>query len=172
MLPAPFPRQTPGQLTDSWSGCARCTSGTLLMSGSQREYAFLDGADMLGVTTYDLSHPELGPTATLDEWVGAYEALFRERVDPIHARWGKPVFFYTIHVPSVAAPDDPGGQYQQALQLEAIFRAIEARPWISGSMSWAWFMQPAPDAPNDGIRGRLAEAVQAKWFERFAAAAR
>ena len=159
-------------ITDLVERVREVYSGTLLMSGSQREYAFLDGADMLGVTTYDLSHPELGPEATLGEWAAAYEALFRERVDPIHARWRKPVFFYTIHVPSVAAPEDPGGQYQQALQLEAIFRAIEARPWISGSMSWAWFMQPAPDAPNDGIRGRLGEAVQAKWFERFAEAAR
>ncbi|MGE3960952.1 MAG: hypothetical protein AB7F65_04655 [Dehalococcoidia bacterium] len=145
--------------------------GQLLMSGSQRDYAFLEGADLLGVTTYDLGHPQLGAGASLDEWVAAYEQLFRERVDPIHERWAKPVFFYTIHVPSEAADGDPGGQYRQALQLEAIYRAIEARPWISGSMSWAWFMQPAPDAPNDGFRGRLAEAVQAKWFERFAAAA-
>ncbi len=40
-----------------------------------------------------------------------------------------------------------------------------------GSFSWNWQMGEAPELPNEGLRGRLDEAVQLKYFARFAEAA-
>ena len=51
--------------------------------------------------------------------------------------------------------------------LEGIFRAIEKRPHIVGSFSWAYSMIVAPLEEGDGVRGKITEAVLAKWHARF-----
>jgi hypothetical protein len=44
---------------------------------------------------------------------------------------------------------------------------IMARPWIAGSMTWAYSMIDADTDPDGGVRGRLAEAVLAKYYGQF-----
>ena len=140
-------------------------SGKLIMSGGVRDFDFPSQADLVGVTTYDTGHPDLKHDATVDEWKAAYDALFTERVDPIHERWGKPVFFYTIHLPPVPGDPSPTGEAAQARRLEGIFQALEERTWIAGTLSWAYPMVDAPLDPSSyGLRGRLAEAVLAKYY--------
>ncbi|MBT5320499.1 MAG: hypothetical protein HOL45_11405, partial [Chloroflexi bacterium] len=52
--------------------------------------------------------------------------------------------------------------------LEAIYQLIEERPWIEGAYSWSYDYIDAPGELTDGVRGRLGEAVQAKWYDRLA----
>ena len=142
--------------------------GQILMAGSNPAYTFLADIDIAGVTGFGLDHPKLPSTASLADWEAAYERQFQARIDPVRTNWGKPVAFYQLHIPAPATEGDPAGEYQQAKQLEALMRAIERRPWIVGSFSWGWGMTEAPQLP-DGLRGRLGEAVQAKFFARLTA---
>lgn len=139
-------------------------SGKLIVSGSNKNYDFPGLADFNGVTTYDTGLPELPADTTFAEYIEYYEGRFIERVDPIYEKWGNPVFFYTVHAPAVPTDDDPSGELAQANAIEAIFQVIADRPFINGSLSWAYDMIDAPLVPTDGIRGRLAEAVFAKWY--------
>ena len=141
--------------------------GKLMMSGGVQELDFPGDADLLGVTTYDIGRPDLPYDATVDHWREAYDTLFIERVDPIYDRWGKPVFFYTAHAPAFSDNPDPINENAQARQLEGFFQAMATRPWIAGSLSWAYHMIPAPLDGGDGIRGRLAEAVFAKYYGQY-----
>ena len=139
--------------------------GKLIMSGGRRELDFPGKADLIGVTTYDTGHPDLPYEATVDQWRHAYDTLFKEKVDPIYERWGKPVLFYTVHLPPVPGDPSPTGQETQARRLEAIFQALESRPWVAGTLSWDYSMIDAPLNPStSGVRSRLAEAVLAKYY--------
>ncbi|HVV87059.1 MAG TPA: hypothetical protein VHE35_28665, partial [Kofleriaceae bacterium] len=133
--------------------------GKLIISGGVTSFDFPGDADLVGFTTFDLGRPDLPPDATVEQWAAAYEQRFVERVDPLHARWGKPVFAYTVHASRDERDPDPSGEVAQARQLEAIMRAIAARPWIAGSLAWGYTMIDAPAIPSDGVRGRTAEAI-------------
>lgn len=143
-------------------------SGQIMISGGVQDFNFPGLADLVGVTTYDTGHPALPSDATVDQWRDAYDALFAETVDPRFERWGVPVFFYTIHVPVMVSEDDPFGEEAQARQLEGLFQSLETRPWIAGSLSWAYSMVEAPLVEDSGVRGRLAEAVLAKYYGLYA----
>ena len=138
-------------------------SGKLVISGGNRNYDFPGLADFLGVTTYDVDVPQLPADTTVAEFIDYYETRFVERVDPIFKRWGRPVFFYTVHAPSVPTEEDPSGQIAQATALEALFQVISKRPEIMAGLSWSYDMIDTPLTPSDGVRGRMAEAVLAKW---------
>lgn len=141
-------------------------SGKIMISGSQTEYDFPGLADYVGVTTYDIGVPdELPADASFDEMVAHYEPRFDEKVDGIWEKWGKPVMFYTIHAPSKAQVSDPYGQLFQANAYEAMYQLIAERPYVAGSFTWAYSMNGASDHLSDGVRGRTAEAVMAKWYE-------
>ncbi len=141
--------------------------GKVLVSGGVLEMELPGMADLVGVTTFDTGRPELPSGTTAAEWRDAYDALFAERVDPIWERWGKPVFFYTINTQAVS--DDPlvSPEEAQATELEGIFQALASRPWIAGSMSWAYHMTDAQVGDGDGVRNRLAEAVLAKYYGAY-----
>jgi hypothetical protein len=139
-------------------------SGKIVITGSADRYVFPGTADFNGVTTYDVGVPKLPADTTVAEFVDYYEGRFVERVDPIGDRWGNPVFFYTIHAPSVATESDPSGEISQANALEALFQVIATRPEIVAGLSWSYEMIDIPLHPGDGVRGRLAEAVLAKWY--------
>jgi len=140
-------------------------SGKILMSGSVLEHTFQDKVDFIGITTFDTGHPDLPNGTPASEWAAAYDEIFVERLDPKFDRWGKPVVFYTIHLdakfPEVVPVDT------QAEMLEGIFRAIEDRPHVAGTFSWAYSMIDAPLAEGDGVRGKITEAVLAKWYSRL-----
>jgi hypothetical protein len=142
-------------------------SGKLIVTGGARQYDFPGLADFNGVTTFDVGVPQFPAGTTVAGFVDYYEERFVERVDPIFERWGNPVFFYTIHAPSVLSADDPSGEIAQANAYEAIFQVIAKRPFINGSLTWSYDMIGAPLIPSDGIRGKLAEAVLAKWYAIF-----
>lgn len=139
--------------------------GKLLITGSSPFFEFPGLADWIGVTTYDTGHPDLPPETPPDGWAQAYERLFVERLDPLHARWGLPVLFYTVHIPSRPSAGDEAGELAQARQLEGLLRAIDRRSWIAGSFSWSYSMVDAPLEVGDGLRGRLAEAVLARYYQ-------
>jgi len=139
-------------------------SGKLIVSGGNKNYDFPGLADYNGVTTYDTGIPELPADTTVAEYIDYYEDRFVERVDTIYEKWGNPVFFYTVHAPAVPTDEDPSGELAQANAMEAIFQVMADRPFINGSLSWAYEMIDAPLVPSDGVRGRLAEAVLAKWY--------
>lgn len=101
------------------------------------------------------------------KWALDYDALFVERVDPIWERWGKPVFFYTINTQAISNDPLVTPEEAQATELEGIFQALASRPWIAGSMSWAYHMTDAPLGGADGVRNRLAEAVLAKYYGAY-----
>jgi hypothetical protein len=143
-------------------------SGKIFVSGSQREYDFPGLADYVGVTTYDLGLPELPASATFEELHEYYEGRFEENVDAIWQRWGKPVLFYTVHTPAKPQEGDPFGQLFQAAGLEAIFQEIAERPYVVGAFSWSFDMVGASHFASDGVRGRAAEAVLAKWYALLA----
>lgn len=142
--------------------------GDVLISGGIRDMELPGHADMVGVTTFDTGRPDLPATATVEEWRDGYDALFVQNVDIIWETWGKPVFFYTIN--PLARSDDPSisAEEVQATELEGLFQALASRPWIIGSMTWAYHMVAAPAGEDgDGLRGRLAEAVLAKYYGAY-----
>ena len=63
-----------------------------------------------------------------------------------------------------AQPDDPYGQLFQAAAYEALYQEIAKRPYVIGSFSWSYEMIDTPRRLTDGVRGRAAEAVMAKWY--------
>jgi hypothetical protein len=139
-------------------------SGKLVVTGNPRQYDFPGLADFNGVTTYDLGVPQLPADTTVAEFVDYYEERFTERVDPIFEKWGNPVFFYTIHAPAVPTAGDEAGEIAQANAIEALFQVIAKRPFIKGALTWSYDMIDTPLTPGDGLRGRLGEAVLAKWY--------
>jgi hypothetical protein len=139
-------------------------SGKLLVTGNPRQYDFPGLADFNGVTTYDVGVPTLPADTTVAEFVEYYEERFVKRVDSIYEKWGNPVLFYTVHAPSVPTADDPSGEIAQANAIEAIFQVIAKRPFINGGFTWSYDMIDAPLVPGDGLRGKLGEAVLAKWY--------
>ncbi|MBI2918761.1 MAG: hypothetical protein HYY01_12330 [Chloroflexi bacterium] len=138
--------------------------GKLIVSGGRQDFDFPGLADLVGVTTFDTGQPDLPYDATVDEWKAAYDALFVEKVDPIHRRWGKPVLFYTVHLPPVPGDPSPTGAEAQARRLEAIFQALESRLWVAGILSWDYSMIDTPLYQSTGVRARQAEAVLAKYY--------
>ena len=141
--------------------------GRLLISGTQTALAAPGVADMVGVTSFDIGHPALGPTATVEEWRDGYEVLLSARLDPIHGAWEQPVFIYQLQVPSHPTEADPSGEYTQARQLEGMMQALASRTWVVGALSWSYQMFDTPAFAGDGLRGRLAESVLRKHFELF-----
>jgi hypothetical protein len=141
-------------------------SGKILISGGQTDYDFPGLADYVGVTTYDIGVPnDLPADASFNELTGYYEPRFEEKVDALYARWHKPVLFYTIHAPAKAQDGDPFGELFQAAAYEALFRLIYQRPHVTGSFTWSYSMNGGSQFLTDGVRGRTAEAVMAKWHE-------
>jgi hypothetical protein len=139
-------------------------SGKLIVTGGPKRYDFPALADYNGVTTYDIGVPQLPADATVADFVEYYEQRFVERVDTIYEKWANPVFFYTIHAPNLPTATDPSGELAQANAYEAIFQVISKRPFINGALTWSYDMIDAPLIPTDGVRGRLAEAILAKWY--------
>ncbi len=139
--------------------------GKLIVSGDRQELAFPGFADMVGVTTYGTGHPDLPYDASVEEWRAAYDALFAGTVDPLYQRWGKPVLFYTVHLPPITGDPTHSKQGAQAARLEAIFQALKDRPWVVGTFMWDYAMVDAPLNPEAyGVRGRQGEAVLAKYY--------
>jgi len=141
-------------------------SGLLVVNGGDLGYDHPGQADMVGLTGYDLVAPDLPLTASLEQWQEGYEEVFASYVDPRHDRWGSPILFYQLHVPG--HPEAPHDPVVQATRIEAVFQAIDARPFVAGTFSWAYDYIDAPLLADDGVRGRPAEAVTAKHYARFA----
>ena len=143
-------------------------SGDVLVSGGVMDMELPGHADLVGVTTFDTGRPDLPASATAAEWAAAWEATFVEKVDPLWVRWGKPVFFYTVSPRAVS--DDPlvSPEEVQAAELEGFFQVLVTRPWIAGTMSWAYQMvEVSGGEDTDGLRGRMAEAVLAKYYGAY-----
>ena len=61
------------------------------------------------------------------------------------------------------------GSWTFDVQLEAMLQAFETRTWFMGALSWAYSMEDAPlVVPSDGLRARAAEAILAKYYNRYA----
>jgi len=145
-------------------------SGKILVSGSQTDYEFPALADYVGVTTYDLGEPGLPGDVSFDDLAADYGRRFADTVDRIHDRWGKPVMFYTIHAPSGPQSGDQFGELNQTASLEVMFREIASRPFVAGAFSWSFDMIGASEFETNGVRGRTAESVLAKWFKLLVSA--
>ncbi len=143
-------------------------SGKILISGSQTVYDFPGLADYVGTTTYDIGVPDLPGDAPFRALIGDYARRFADRVDRIHDRWGKPVVLYTVHAPSKPRAGDEFGRLSQAAAYEAMFREVAKRPYVAGTFSWAYDMIGASEFATDGVRGRTAESVPAKWYDLLA----
>jgi len=50
-----------------------------------------------------------------------------------------------------------------------LLRAVAARPWIVGTLSWGYQMIDAPVLGDSGLRGRAAAGVLARDYARFVA---
>ena len=74
------------------------------------------------------------------------------------------MFFYTIHAPAVPTAGDEAGEIAQANAIEALFQVIAKRSFIKCALTWSYDMIDTPLTPSDGLRGRLGEAVLAKWY--------
>ncbi len=139
-------------------------SGRVLISGELLDSDLPGEADVVGITTFGISTSILPPSASVEEWYTTYDDLFKEVLDPKWERWGLPVLIYQLTIP--ASSGGEGDEVAQANQLEGIMRAIDERPWVAGSFTWAYHMVDQPIAEN-GLRARLGEAVLAKYYGMF-----
>jgi hypothetical protein len=145
----------------------RVYGGKLIINGFNIDYGFLSDVDLVGVTAYDTGHPDLPYDATVDQWRDAYDSLLGGTIDPVHERLGKPLVFSQLHFPARAGDPDSSGEDRQARMLEGFFQALESRPWVVGTFSWAYPMVDAPLNDGDFVRARLAEAVLARYYGTY-----
>ncbi len=146
-------------------------TGRLLMGYGGTEHAFPGAADWVGITTFQTGHPSLSSTATADEWASAYDALFATRLDPLYARYGKPIVLYQVHVPSVVTPGDPAGEAAQARQVQGLMQAALQRPWLAGTFAFGYHLVDAPLLPDVGVRARISEEALGVLYETETGAA-
>ncbi len=62
---------------------------------------------------------------------------------------------------------DATGENLQARRLEGVFQVLESKPWVTGTLPWAYPMIDAPGKNGDFIRARFAEAVLARHYGMY-----
>ncbi|MEN3010563.1 MAG: hypothetical protein ABDI20_06270 [Candidatus Bipolaricaulaceae bacterium] len=155
----------------------RSFRGGLVYAANWDEYPFVDFWDLLDYAGIDAYFPlSSSRTPTVTELIEAWKPWIAA-LEGWQAEVGKPVIFTEIGYRSVdyaarepwnwtaRAPYNPEAQ---ANCFEAVFLALQGKPWFAGVFFWNWL----PD-PNAGGAGDLdytpqnkpAEAVLARFFQ-------
>ncbi len=133
---------------------------------------FWDRLDYVGVDAYDPLAPTLAATpATLAR--GA--AALADRLAAVSRRAGRPVLLtevgFAARRGAWVAPHEEGGDYSeddQAASYEALFAALDRRPWLGGAFVWKVFSgdERWGARPDFRFLDRKAEKVIAKYYQR------
>lgn len=120
----------------------------------------------------------------------AVEALM-DRLDRLHNETGKPVVLGAVAYQSrtnagtpwpeilyvYQEPDEIWEKHnvtysgrQQAMIYESVMRQVAEKPYIQGVFTWGYGYVDTPLSPDEGIRGKMAERVLARWFGAIAGA--
>jgi hypothetical protein len=153
-------------------------SGPIVYCANWDEYknvTFWDALDYIGIDAYfpiaDANRASLsnltagwrGHANDIQHWLES-------------SKLGKPVVFTELGYPSVeGAGKQPWiglteikDRQQQADCFEAAFRELTPRDWFKGFYWWHYFpTNTRPVSEDLTLRGKLAEDVMARWFERL-----
>ena len=139
--------------------------------GDLESVRFWDRLDFLGVDAYfPLAASPQASAADLEK--GA-EQIAR-RLEAASRRFGRPVLLtevgFAAHRGAWVAPHTEGGEYSeddQALAYQALFKALDRRPWLAGTFLWKAFSAPDFDGGREAdfrFLGRKAEGAVREYF--------
>ncbi len=132
---------------------------------------FWDALDVIGLDSYyPLSASPQATRADLDR--GAREVA--ERFARAAQRTGKRVLLtevgFAAHRGAWLAPHTEGGEYSeedQALAYQALFAALDHRPWLAGTFVWKAFSAPGGEGGGEAdfrFQGRQAEKAIKEYY--------
>lgn len=157
-------------------------SGALTYSANWDEVdavPFWDALDAIGVNAF---WPLAGRPGDGFEAMAGAAGRVADELEALAFYWDRPVLFTEFGVKSAADsalapwewPEHCGRlRYDEAYQAEAYQAALGAlapRPWFLGLFVWKYFSDPfdGTQEAREGFspRGKLAEGVLARWFDR------
>ncbi len=139
--------------------------------GDLESVRFWDDLDFIGVDAYFplAGSPQAG-RADLERGAKAIAG----RLAAASRRSGKPVLLtevgFAARRGAWVAPHTEGGEYSegdQALSYQALFKALDRRPWLAGTFIWKAFSAPGWDgdqAADFRFMGRQAEGVVRRYY--------
>lgn len=157
-----------GQLTYS-ANWGRGTTHT----NEFEQIGFWSSLDAIGISAYFELSPNSGSVQSImDSW----QTIDRDQIQPLQARWGKPVIFTEIGYRSVANAHtrpwdyEMGGGYdptEQANSYEALLRYWDQRSYMTGIIIWDWSVDPNYGGSGNTDytpRNKPAEDTIKRWF--------
>lgn len=159
------------------SAVRRSFRGALVYAANWDEYPFVGFWDLLDYVGIDAYFPlSSSRTPTVTELIEAWKPWIAA-LEGWQAEVGKPVIFTEIGYRSVdyaarepwnwtaRAPYNPEAQ---ANCFEAVFLALQGKPWFAGVFFWNWLPDPSAGGVGDldyTPQNKPAEAVLARFFQ-------
>jgi hypothetical protein len=139
--------------------------------GDLEQVRFWDRLDFIGIDAYfPLADSPQAGRADLER--GA-EAI-ADRLAAASRRFGRPVLLtevgFAARRAAWVAPHTEGGEFSeddQALAYQALFKALDRRPWLAGTFVWKAFSAPGSDSEGEAdfrFLGRKAERVVKAYY--------
>lgn len=135
---------------------------------------FWDALDLIGVDAYfplTTARSRAGSPETAQSLVEAWQPVLH-RLESLSQRFGRRVLFTEAGYRSVARCTERPWESEgsdadpscQAVAFEALFSALEQRPWSAGVWVWKWFphRETAPSRPDFSPQALPAERVLAR----------
>jgi hypothetical protein len=139
--------------------------------GDLETVRFWDRLDFIGVDAYfPLAPSPQAGRADLEK--GAEQTA--QRLEAASRRFGRPVLLtevgFAARRGAWVAPHTEGGEYSeddQAAAYQALFKALDRRPWLAGTFVWKAFSAPGSDSGQEAdfrFLGRKAEGVVRGYY--------
>jgi hypothetical protein len=137
--------------------------------------AWWDAVDFIGQDAY----PTLtqNPAPTVDDLLAGW-LPFRQKLQQLSERWGKPLLLTEIGARSIQGGAQNPWDWQrqgpvdlavQSSFYEAALRSVAGQSWIAGIYWWQWSPDPNDGGPADTgytPHGKPAEQVLRSWYRR------
>lgn len=174
-----------GTVRTLYAGSISYDTGGVLYHGSRYDTAsfdtqweaasagdFLTDVDLIGVDWY----PQIASTSSsgADEMTTNVGRIADRFLEPLHARFQKPIFFAEIDYPSVdgaamnplanrSGVPDPG---EQATAFEAVLRVFSSRRWFVGMFPAGMYLNVVKDnlGTTNSVWFKQAELVLQRWY--------
>jgi len=137
------------------------------------QVGFWDRLDYVGVDAYD---PLAASPAASPADLARGAAALADRLAAVSRRAGRPILLtevgFAARRGAWVSPHEEGGEYSEADQAaayEALFAALDRRPWLAGTFVWKAFSAPEDRwgaRPDFRFLGRRAERVIAAYYAR------
>lgn len=141
-----------------------------------QQIEFWDDLDYLGISAYFELAEGSQPSPPASELLARWEEWRKLQIEPLQARYGKPLLFTEVGYPSSGEaahhPWGGGGYGAVNLQLQAelysaLFQSWSGVPWFRGAYFWFWPTGDygvGPTSSDYPPAGKPAEEVVQRWY--------